>query len=125
MGYHLPIRERLFFVSWGTILVQFKREMNFFPRNKLNNTDMNSEEQKKKELEKRGEDSGNSGELGNSSMSKDQRKDAERVKESETDVQDSAQSTTEDYSSTRTTGTTPNDQAGVADIDRGMDRAKE
>lgn len=86
---------------------------------------MNSEEQKKKELERRGEDAGNSGELGNSSMSKDQRKDAERVKESETDVQDSTQSTTEDYSSTRATGSTPSDQAGVADIDRGMDRARE
>lgn len=86
---------------------------------------MNSEEQKKKELEKRGEDAGNSSELGNSSMSKDQRKDAERVKESESGIQDTAQSTTEDYSSTRTTGSTPNDQAGVADIDRGMDRAKE
>jgi hypothetical protein len=96
-----------------------------FPWIKLNNTDMNSEEQKKKELEKRGEDSGNSGELGNSSMSKDQRKDAERVKESETDVQDAGQNLTEDYDSARTTGSAPNDQAGVADIDKGMDRAKE
>jgi hypothetical protein len=86
---------------------------------------MNSEEQKKKELEKRGEDSGNSGELGDSSMSKDQRKDAERVKESESGVQDSTESTTEDYNATRTTASTPNDQAGVADIDRGLDRAKE
>ena len=95
-----------------------------FPAYELNNTVMNSEEQKKKELEKRGEDNPGSGELGSSSMSKDQRKDAEKVKEGETDVENTTQ-TTESPEASRTTGSSPGDQAGVADIDRGTDRAKE
>jgi hypothetical protein len=84
---------------------------------------MNSEEQKKKELEKRGEDNNSgSGEVPGSG--KEQRKDTEPAKEGESDVQNTAQ-TTEGLDTSRTTGSTPNDQAGVADIDRGMDRAKE
>jgi hypothetical protein len=123
MGYHLPIRERLLFVSAGMILVAILMRKSKFPDHKLNSTHMNNEEQKKKELEKRGEDNPGSGELPGSSMSKDQRKDAEKVKEGEAGVQDSAK--TGDQNANRNTGITPDSQAGVTDIDRGIDRAKE
>jgi hypothetical protein len=119
MGYHLPIRERLLFVSAGMILVIILPRKTIF-QHELNNTVMNSEEQKKKELEKRGEDNPGSGELPGSGQ--EQRKDAEPVKEGETGVQNKA---TEDLNATRTTGSTPGDQAGVSDIDSGLNRGKE
>jgi hypothetical protein len=85
---------------------------------------MNHEEEKKKELEKRGEDRPEQErKFPDSSMTKDQRKDAERVKDELAD--DDLASSTEDLNATRSTGSTPDDQAGIADIDRGLDRAKQ